>query len=189
MDALNAQIFSANQKNIVIGPSETADLYMNLDNLNAVLQTKSAHDLFVIHFNAVSWVKNFDSFTSLFDRMTRHPDIICVTETRLKDGKISWQKNLVHIDNYDLKYDNSPTDAGGVAIYIKKGIFKSSVVKKNLRLNVPECESIFIECQLSNTTITNLAKKIPSYFWVVPTDIHVHHFHQFQIFQINYGKI
>ena len=33
------------------------------------------------------------------------------------------------------------------------------MVKKNLRLNVPECESIFIECQLSNTTITNLARK------------------------------
>ena len=131
LDALNERIFSANQKKVVIGPTETADLYLSLDNLNAVLGEKAANDIFVIHFNAVSWVKNFDSFTSLFDRMTHCPDIICVSETKLKDGKINWQKNLVQIENYDLKYDNSPSDAGGVAVYIKKEIFKRVVVKKN----------------------------------------------------------
>ena len=157
LDALNARISSANQKNIVIGPSETADLYLSLDNLNAVLRKKSANDIFVIHYNAVSWVKNFDSLISLFDRMTHQPDIICVSETRLKDSKINWQINLIDIENYDLKYDNSPSDAGGVAVYIKKGIFKSTVVKKNLRLNVPECESIFLEIRIA--TKTNLARK------------------------------
>ena len=65
--------------------------------------------------------------------MTHCPDIICVSETKLKDGKINWQKNLVQIENYDLKYDNSPSDAGGVAVYIKKEIFKRVVVKKKTK--------------------------------------------------------
>ena len=60
--------------------------------------------------------------------MTHCPDIICVSETKLKDGKINWQKNLVQIENYDLKYDNSPNDAGGCGGLHKKGNFKRVVV-------------------------------------------------------------
>lgn len=127
LDTLNDKISVATQNNVLIGPAETADLYLSINNLNAVLQNKTAKDIFVIHFNAVSWVKNFDSFMSLFDRMNHCPDVICVTETRLKDSKIHWQKNLVAIENYDLKYDNSPSDAGGVAVYLKNGAFKKAL--------------------------------------------------------------
>ena len=46
-----------------------------------------------------------------------------MSETRLKDEKLDWQKKLVKLSDYDLKYDNSPSDAGGVAIYVKYGKF------------------------------------------------------------------
>ena len=155
IDALNDKITTANQNNVLIGPTETADLYISMDNLNSVLRGKLDKDIFIVHFNAVSWVKNFDSFMSLFDQMNHSPDLICVSETKLKDGKINWQKNLVSIDGFELKYDNSPSDAGGVAIYIKNNVFKSVTVKKDLRLNVPECESIFLE-------INTFSKKTPT---------------------------
>ena len=54
LDEVNARGFTVNQNNLLIGPTETADQYFNLGNLNAVLQNKTAKDIFVIHFNAVS---------------------------------------------------------------------------------------------------------------------------------------
>ena len=160
LDALNDKIVTANQNHVLVGPTETADLYLSMDNLNSVLREKSNKDIFIVHFNAVSWVKNFDSFMSLFDQMNHSPDLICVSETRLKDGKVNWQKNLVSIDGFDIKYDNSPSDAGGVAIYIKTGVFKRVTVKKDLRLNVPECESIFLE--IDTFSKKNTYKEKPS---------------------------
>ena len=148
---------NANHGNPPLGPAEPTDEYLSISNLNSVLQNKTDKDIFAIHFNAVSWVKNFDSFVSLFDRMIHLPDIICVTETRFHDDKIEWQKNLVAIENYELNYDNSPSDAGGVAVYLKNGTFKNAKVMKNLRLNVPECESIFLE--LDSFSNTKQAKK------------------------------
>ena len=81
IDALNDKIDAANKNKIVIGPSETADLYLSIENLNSVLRKKSEKDIFIVHFNARSWVKHFDTFKSLFDRMTHVPDIVCVSET------------------------------------------------------------------------------------------------------------
>ena len=101
------------RKKTLIGPAETEDLYLDIENLNPVLTRKKSTDIFIVHVNARSWVKNFDSFTSLFDRMAHPPEILCITETRLKDSKLDWQKNVTKIRNYDpIKYDNSPTDAG-----------------------------------------------------------------------------
>ena len=57
------------------------------------------------------------------------PDIICVSESKLKDDKIEWQSKMVDIPNYKLIYDNSKTDAGGVAIYINDAIVKN--IKNN----------------------------------------------------------
>ena len=91
LDAINERIRTANENNMEIGPTETADLYVSLNQLSSALQIKTHNDIFAIHFNARSWVKHFDSFTSFFDRMTHRPEIICVSETRLKDGKIDWQ--------------------------------------------------------------------------------------------------
>merc|ERR1712240_698507 len=48
---------------------------------------------------------------------------------------------------YDLVYDNSPTNAGGVALYVRKS-FNFSVINE-FRLDVSDCESIFIELDLS----------------------------------------
>ena len=66
---------------------------------------------------------------------------------RIKRKK--WQKKLVTIPNYHLIYDDSLTSAGGVAIYAKQDIFKIEF-RKDLKLEVPKCESIFLEIEVSN---------------------------------------
>ena len=54
----------------------------------------------------------------------------------------------MNLPNYGIHYDNSPSDAGGVAIYIKQGVFNKCIVKHDLKLNVTDCESIFLEVEL-----------------------------------------
>ena len=79
-----------------------------------------------------------------------------MTETRLHNKKIEWQSKLIKIDNYSLpkqNYDNSPTTAGGVAIYIHDSLKMSINHKPDLRLDVPECESVFFE--VTNLKFTN----------------------------------
>ena len=61
-----------------------------------------------------------------------------------KTKKIEWQKKLVNIPNYKLIYDNSKTNAGGVAVYINKAIKNFKVMSEH-KLKLDDCESIFIE--------------------------------------------
>ena len=63
----------------------------------------------------------------------------------MKDDKIEWQSKMVDIPNYKLIFDNSKTDAGGVAIYINDAIVKNIKIMSELKLKVDDCESIFIE--------------------------------------------
>ena len=75
-----------------------------------------------MHFNIVSLVANFDEIKSFLSKKKVVPDLICISETRLKDKKIKWQTELVELPNFKLHYDNSKTSAGGVAIYIHESI-------------------------------------------------------------------
>ena len=94
--------------------------HYGLEELNDFLRNKQENDLFALHLNAVSLVSNFDEIRSLISAKTEClPDIICISETRLKDNKIEAQTQLVNHPEYNLIYDNSSTSAGGAAIYIK----------------------------------------------------------------------
>ena len=103
--------------------------YDSITDLNRQLNSESKGDLFVLHFNIVSLVLHKDAIASLISKTKIKPDIICVSESKLKDDKIEWQSKMVDIPNYKLIYDNSKTDAGGVAIYINDAIVKN--IKNN----------------------------------------------------------
>ena len=66
-------------------------------------------------------------------------------------------KLAIHPD-YDLVYDNSPTNAGGVAIYVKHDI--KFTVKRELKLEVDDCESLFIELDISDKLILGSQKTV-----------------------------
>ena len=80
----------------------------------------------------------------MISRTKVKPDVICVSESKLQDKKIEWQKKLVNIPNYKLVYDNSKTNAGGVAVYINEAIKNFKVMSEH-KLKLDDCESIFIE--------------------------------------------
>ena len=126
--------------------AEGISRYYSMSDLNSVLTSKAQNDLFILHLNIVSLVKYIDELKSTLSKTKVVPDIICLTETRLMDKKLVWQKKLIKIPNYDLfSYVNSPTTAGGVAIYTHISISEYMKRKPELRLDVPECETVFFE--------------------------------------------
>ena len=133
--------------------------YTSFNDLNFLLKEKRKGDLFALHLNAVSLVAHYDEIESLIDsRITVSPDILCISETRFKDSKVEYQAKLVMHPDYQLVYDNSPTNAGGVAIYVKSNI--QFVVRRELRLKHEGCESLFIELDISENSIFGSFKKI-----------------------------
>ena len=70
--------------------------------------------LILMHLNIRSLHKNFDPFFNFIQSLDLAPDVICLTETRIKD------QPLINLDipGYSFVHVNSETAAGGVAIYI-----------------------------------------------------------------------
>ena len=135
---------------------EDQTLYHNIESVNKI-QNKNLGDISIVHINSRSLVLNFDSIISFLEKV-KFPEIICVSETRLKNKKMNWQSKLVNIPNYELIFDNSPTNAGGVAIYIKKDFFEFEV--KDLKLDMPGCESLFLEINMNNKSANNTGKTL-----------------------------
>ena len=123
----------------------TPKSYESFSELETKMKNKGKGDFLAIHINAVSLMSHFDSIEAILDKL--RPDALCISETRLKDKKLDYQLKFVSHKEYNLVYDNSPLSAGGVAIYIRHK-FKH-IIKKDLRLNVQDCESIFLEVDLT----------------------------------------
>ena len=133
------------------------DTLDSIEKINQKLNCDSKGDLFVLHLNISSLVLYKDELASMISRMTVPPDVICVSESRLKDDKIDWQLKMVDIPNYYLKYDNSKTDAGGVAIYISNTI-KNVKIMHDLKLKVDDCESLFVEMYFDKKNQSDIPK-------------------------------
>ena len=112
--------------------------------------SKLKDSLSIIHFNVRSLQKNFDAFYEFLCNQPCSPDIICVTETRLKTQPLL----NIDISGYTFVHIDSPTAAGGVAMYISNALQFS--VLNNLQLTVNECENIWIKLHDSNLIISTI---------------------------------
>ena len=122
------------------------------------LTTNSSFKL--LHANVRSLVKNHDKLELLIKSLDSLPQVIGITETRLKND-FQFKPNIT---GYNLECVNSKTNAGGVAIYIKNNI--SYKIINNLRLNLVECEDIWIETSLNQNKqklIIGVVYRHPSY--------------------------
>ena len=92
--------------------------------------------LSILHVNICSLQKNFDSLQEFLYLLPRFPQIICLSEARIN------QTPLINIElpNYKLLHNDSPTRAGGVAIYVACNI--DIEIVSELYLNVDGCENI-----------------------------------------------
>ena len=83
---------------------------------------KTPENLRLIHINAVSLCKHVDDITAMIAELSIDPSIIFISETRLLDEKETFQKSQIKIPGYTFVLDNTPTNAGGTAIYVSDGL-------------------------------------------------------------------
>ena len=82
-------------------------------NLNHLKVDKN-HSLILLHVNIRSLHKNFELFHEFLVTLNFNPDIICLTETRLKNEPLI----NIELPHHKFVHVDTTTAAGGVAIYI-----------------------------------------------------------------------
>ena len=90
--------------------------YFDADRISSLKITST--DLFIIHINIRALNKNIDDLLEFLTEIGTGPNIICLTETRLK------QNSLVNaeIPGYKFCHVDSDTDAGGEGMHIDEEI-------------------------------------------------------------------
>jgi len=91
-------------------------------NYKIKLFTLRNRDISILSTNIQSLHKNFDFLLDLLENFDQIPDIICPTETKLKDTYSN-----VNISNYNFFHSPSPTNADGVAMHISTKFAVKSV--------------------------------------------------------------
>ena len=84
-----------------------------LDNSLTYVQP-SENSLKLEHLNIRSLTKNFDALFEFISSLNFTPDLVCLTETRIKNQPLA----NITISGYSFAHVNSLGSAGGVAIYI-----------------------------------------------------------------------
>ena len=77
--------------------------------------------------------------------LEKHPSIIFISETKVQDKKEDFQKDSIQIEGYQLILENSPTNAGGTAIYASSDL--KSNERPDIKFDFPNCEACFIDIE------------------------------------------
>ena len=100
-------------------------------------------DFRILHANVRSLVKNRENLELLINDMKSIPNIIGITETKLKDNYL----HKPNITGYNFESVNSKTNAGGVGVYIENNM--SYKIIDNLQLNISDCEDLWLEISIN----------------------------------------
>ena len=100
----------------------------------------------IIHVNIVSLLANFDKLEELLFTLGITPDIICLSETRLKNYHND--SYIPALEGYDFYRKDSKSAAGGVGIYVNSNL--DVKIRDDLELKTEECEDIWLQIRLSN---------------------------------------
>ena len=101
-------------------------------------------NIFLLHINTRSLAKNLNQVRDLLISIGKIPDIIAISETKLRDGGF----HNVSLEGFEFVHNSSPTNAGGIGLYIKQGIIFNLITTPNL--NIEECEDIWIDVKMDN---------------------------------------
>ena len=101
--------------------------------------SSNSNSVSIIHINIRSLQKNFDSLHEFLCSLPTRPKIICLSESRIN------HKPFINIELPDYKFVHidSPTSAGGVAVYISSELRFN--IFFNLRLDIDGCENIWLK--------------------------------------------
>ena len=121
--------------------------YFSLSSLSQLGSKHDKNNFFVLHLNTRSLTKNHDKIEELLNELNFFPEIISISETKLNP-----QKTInINICNYDFIHNDSPTNAGGVGLYVKNGLKYS--MRNDLNLHLSYCEDIWIEVKSTKQSL------------------------------------
>ena len=115
--------------------------YFTTYSLNNALRYRLG-DVLIVHFNIRSLQKNIDKMSQYLSELEKQPEIIALTETKLKENYISGN---IELPGYKFIHVNSSTLAGGVGFYIKEKI-KFSVLEE-FSIYVDAVENMWIRIE------------------------------------------
>ena len=118
----------------------SSSFYLTPTNMNE--QYQAAKHFFLLHINTRSLAKNLNQVKDLLISIGKIPDIIAISETKLRNEGF----HNVSREGFEFVHHNSPTNAGGVGLYIKQGINFNLITKPNL--NIEGCEDIWIDVKM-----------------------------------------
>ena len=122
-----------------------SDYYYDHASINNLLCSKNkSNHLFIIHFNVRSLQKNIDKLSHYLTDLNRKPDVLAVSETKLKENMIH---SNIELNRYQFIHRDSRTFAGRVGIYVKSSI--SYDMKPNISIELPSVESLWIEIEIN----------------------------------------
>ena len=78
----------------------------------------SSQNLFLLHLNIRSLKKNYDKLCELIDQLPTRPHLIGLSETKIKHQPLL----DISLPNYNFVHAASPTNAGGVGLYISDSL-------------------------------------------------------------------
>ena len=84
--------------------------------------------------------QNMKKVHDIFLNCKKLPDIMGITETRLKDDL-----NEFDIHGHSFEHRESPTQAGGTGIYIANYVQYKYIIRDNLEMGFDNCENLWIE--------------------------------------------
>ena len=104
------------------------------------------HSFILLHLNIRSLHKNFDSFYEFLLTLNFTPDIICITETRLKDQPLI----NINLPNYTFLHENFMLAAGGVAVCVSTRL-NCNLCPVQHQLTTAECLRLNVSEKNSNS--------------------------------------
>ena len=144
---------SPQKKNCLFDEQEQCDAIINsiLDNFKkcTYISPNSSmpncnNSLTILHFNIRSLNKNFDHLHEFLVSIRIRPDVICLTETRIKNDPLV----NITIPQYKFYHVDSQTSAGGVAVYVSDN-FTSKLCPNQYVM--PNSECLWLELSTPNS--------------------------------------
>ena len=113
-----------------------------------LVQPQKNNDLFLIHFNVRSLQKHIDQLNNCLVGFKNQPDVVAISETKLKEGLIN---RNVKLEGYGFLHSNSKKCAKGVGLYIKDTIKFS--INHCSKICSPNAEHLWVDIQTKREPI------------------------------------
>ena len=110
---------------------------------NNQINMKDNNSLSIIHLNIRSLNKNFDKLYDFLLRLTFTPDVLCLSESRIKKQPLV----NINLSGYCFVNVDPVGNARGIAMYIRKDL----KITQKQKIHLHGCESLWLTLNQPNT--------------------------------------